>query len=391
MGRRAARLIALALIVVAAGAVLADVADSWRYHDLWCFYQGGNAVRVGVDPYDNATWDALTADPSRFTGPRLIKAPCPGAFAYPYWSAIAFVPLALWRYEVAAIVWGALLIVGVVGGVALVIRATHAPALLVAVIAAGSLSTMRVLVLGQLTGVLFPLVGLSLLAPASNAGVAAALLYLKPQLGGLYVPALMWRSDRHGMRFSWAVAATAVALAALSIVAFPSWPKEWLHELTTNRAEMARPLPTAAGLAIQMFGDASFAVVLIAALVAAIVVLARGRRIDRVAYAAIAMGVSLFAVPYAYSYDQLFLLLPWAVVAAAAARAAGLRRHLVLVALVCAAVVLPWAIFVATFDTGGDTLNAIVPALAAILVTVVLPRRAGDGGSRRRGPQPSRG
>lgn len=389
MGRRTARLIALALLVVVAGAALASVFGSWRYVDLWCFYHGGAAVRLGADLYDDRVWATLTDDPSRLEGQRIITAPCPGAFAYPYWTAMAFLSLGLWRYEVAAALWGALLVVGLVAGVALIIRATHAPALLVSAIAAGSLSTIHVLVLGQLTGVLLPLVGLSLLGPASNAGVAAALLYLKPQLGGLYVPALMWRADRYGMRFSWAVAATVVALAAISIVAFPSWPREWLRELTTNRAEMARPLPTAVGLATLLFGDPTFAVALIAGLVSVVVALARRRRVDRVAFAAITMAVSLFAVPYAYSYDHLFLLLPWAVVAAAAARSTGRRRRLLLSALVGVAVILPWAIFVATFDTGGDTLNAIVPALTAILATAVLPRRAPDAGARTRGPQPS--
>ena len=376
MGRRAARLTALALIVIAAGGVLAWVADGWRYHDLWCFYQGGNAVRLGLDLYDPATWTALTDDPSRFAGPRVVKEPCPGAFAYPYWSALAFLLLGLWRYEVAAVIWGALLILGVVGGVALIIRATRAPARLVAVIAAGSLATVQVFAFGQLTGVLLPLLGLSLLAPSSRAGVAAALLYLKPQLGGLYVPALMWRPGQYGMRFSWSVAATAVAIAAVSIIAFPSWPREWVHELTTNRVEIARPLPTATGLANVLFGDASFAVVLIAVLMSAIVWLARRRRIDHVTGAAIAMAVSLFVVPYAYSYDHLFLLLPWAVVAAAAGRASPARRRLLLAALVAVAVVLPWTIFVVSFETGSDTFNAVVPALAALLATGSAPRRS---------------
>jgi hypothetical protein len=138
--------------------------------------------------------------------------------------------------------------------------------------------------------------------------------------------------------------------------------------------EIARPLPTAAGLASLLFGDARIAIVLVVALVAAVVLLARGRRIDRVTYGAIAIAVSLFAVPYAYSYDQLFLLLPWAVVAAAAARAAPLERRVLLVALVGAAVLLPWAVFAAAFASGSDTYNAIVPALAALLVVAAAPR-----------------
>ncbi|HEY8860885.1 MAG TPA: glycosyltransferase 87 family protein [Candidatus Limnocylindria bacterium] len=371
MGRRAAGLIALAIAVVLAGPVLAYVAGSWEYHDLWCFYHGGTAVVRGVDPYDGPTWAALTADPARVQGDRVVKTPCPGAFAYPYWSALAFVPLALLPYDAAAGVWGALLIAGVLAGVALVIRATGAPALLVAALAAGSLSLIQVLTFGQLTGVLFPLLGLSVIARPARAGIATALLALKPQLAGLYGLALLRGASA---RFVLSAAAALVVLAAASIAAFPAWPGEWLRELTTNRVEIARPLPTAAGLASLLFGDARFAVVFIVALLGAIGLLARGRRIDRVTRGGIAMAVSLFAVPYAYTYDHLFLLLPWAVVSAAAARAAPPDRRVLLVALVGAAVLLPWAIFAVSFATGSDTYNALIPALAAILVTVSSPR-----------------
>jgi len=371
VGRRAAGLIALAIAVVLAGPVLAYVAGSWEYHDLWCFYHGGTAVVRGVDPYDGPTWAALTADPARVQGDRVVKTPCPGAFAYPYWSALAFVPLALLPYDAAAGVWGALLIAGVLAGVALVIRATGAPALLVAALAAGSLSLIQVLTFGQLTGVLFPLLGLSVIARPARAGIATALFALKPQLAGLYGLALLRGASA---RFVLSAAATLAVLAAASIAAFPAWPGEWLRELTTNRVEIARPLPTAAGLASLLFGDARFAVVFIVALLGAIGLLARGRRIDRVTRGGIAMAVSLFAVPYAYTYDHLFLLLPWAVVSAAAARAAPPDRRVLLVALVGAAVLLPWAIFAVSFATGSDTYNALIPALAAILVTVSSPR-----------------
>lgn len=371
MGRRAAGLIALAIAVALSGPVLADAAGSWEYHDLWCFYHGGTAVIRGVDPYDGPTWSALTADPGRLQGDRVVKTPCPGAFAYPYWSALAFVPLALLPYDVAAGVWGALLLGGVISGVALVIRATGAPTLLVATIAGGSLSLVEVLTFGQLTGVLLPLLGLSLIARPARAGGAAALLALKPQLAGLYALALLKGGSA---RFIWSAAITLVALAVASVAVFPAWPTLWLRELTTNRVEIARPLPTAAGLASLLFDDPRVAIVLVGALIATVVLLARGRRIDRVTFGAIAIAVSLFAVPYAYTYDQLFLLLPWAVVAAAAAPAAGPVRWLRLAGLVGAAILLPWSIFAVTFATGSDTYNAVVPALAAILATVSAPR-----------------
>jgi len=345
VGRRAAGLIAFAIAVVLSGPVLADVAGSWEFHDLWCFYHGGTAVIRGLDPYDGPAWTALTADPGRVQGDRVVKTPCPGAFAYPYWSALAFVPLALLPYAVAAGIWGMLLIGGVIAGIALVV--------------------------GQLTGVLLPLLCLPLIARPARAGSATAMLALKPQLAGLYAIALLKGASA---RFIWSAAITLLVLGAASIAVFPAWPGEWLRELTTNRVEIARPLPTAAGLASLLFGDARVAIVLVVALIAAVVILGRGRRIDRVTYGAIAIAVSLFAVPYAYTYDQLFLLLPWAVVAAAAARAAGPDRWLRLAGLVGAAILVPWAIFAATFATGSDTYNAVVPALAALLATVSAPR-----------------
>jgi len=372
VGRRAAGLIALAIAVVLSGPVLAKVAGSCEYHDLWCFYHGGTAVLRGVDPYDGPTWSALTADPGRIQGDRVVKTPCPGAFAYPYWSALVFVPLALLPYDLAAGVWGALLLGGVIAGIALVIRATGAPALLVAAIAAGSLSLVQVLTFGQLTGVLLPLLGLSVMAPPARAGISTALLALKPQLAGLYALAVLRRARARSI---WSAAITLVVLGAISITVSPAWPGEWLHELTTNRVEIARPLPTAAGLASLVFGDARVAVVFVVALVVAVMLLARGRRIDRVTYGAIAVAVSLFAVPYAYTYDHLFLLLPWAVVAAAAARSEGPDRWVRLVGLVGTAILVPWAIFAVTFATGSDTYNAVVPALAALLVVGSAPRR----------------
>lgn len=373
MGRRASGLIALAVLVAAAGPVLADVGGSWRYHDLWCFYHGGSAVLRGVDPYDGPTWAVLTDDPSRLAEPRGVKAPCPGAFAYPYWSALAFAPLALLPYDAAAGVWGAVLLAAAIGGIALVIRATRAPALLVAAIAVGSLSLIQVLAFGQLTGVLLPLLGLSLVARPSRAGVATALVFLKPQLAWLYAPALLWRAD---VRYVRSAIVGLVVLAAASVAAFPAWPGEWLRELTTNRVEIARPLPTAAGVATLALGDARWSVLLVAALVGAVVLLARGRQIDRTTYGAIAIAVSLFAVPYAYSYDHLFLVLPWAVVAAAAARSDARRRRLLLAGLVSAAILVPWTIFAMSYESGSDTLNAVVPALAALLATVSAPRGA---------------
>jgi hypothetical protein len=375
MGRRAAGLIAIAVLVLATGATIALVAGSWRYHDLWCFYHGGEAVLRGVDPYDPPTWLALTDDPTRFAGIRVVKAPCPGAFGYPYWSALAFAPLALLPYDIAAGVWGALLIAGVVGGIALAARATGAPPPLVAVFTLGSVPLLQVLVFGQLTGLLFPFVGLSLLPPAVRAGASLGVLALKPQLVAIFATALTLRALRRGdRRFVAAAVATVGLLVVASLALLPSWPLEWWREILTNRVEIARPMPTAWGLSLLLFGEAAWGAAQVALLVGLVLIVARGRHVDAVASGAIVLAVSLFAAPYVGGYDQLFLVVPWAVVLAAAARSAPGRRRVLLGTMLVVAILGPWALVVSR--AGSDTLNALVPALTALLVTKVQPRRA---------------
>ena len=104
MGRRAAGLIALALLVAVAAAGAWQIGGHYRFHDVWCFYHGGRAVLLHADPYDPAVWGALTADQTYVVAGRLVAAPCPGAFAYPYWTAVAFAPLALLPFDVASLI-----------------------------------------------------------------------------------------------------------------------------------------------------------------------------------------------------------------------------------------------------------------------------------------------
>jgi hypothetical protein len=388
VGRRAAfQLIVGVIALSAAGALLADVAGSWRFHDLWCFYHGGEAVLRGTDPYDAPAWLALTDDPSRLSGSRIVTAPCPGAFGYPYWSALAFAPLALLPYDVAAWVWGTLLISGIVGGVAFASRATRAPAPLVAVFTLGSLPLLQVLAFGQLTGVLLPLVGLSLLPPAGRAGASLALLMLKPQLVGVYAAALLIRAlRRKDARFVLGFIAAAGLLVAASVALLPVWPLEWGREIVTNRLEIARPMPTAWGLSLLLFGNAIWGAIPVALLVAALLVLARDRVVGGVAFGAIVLAVSLFASPYVGGYDQLFLVLPWAVVLAAAARSEPPRRRALLGSVLAVAILLPWGLVVPR--SGSDTLNALVPAITALLVMAVQPRRVRGGEVRTSAPPP---
>jgi hypothetical protein len=318
-----------------------------------------------------------------------VKAPCPGAFAYPFWSALTFAPLALLPYDVAAGAWGALLVAGVIGGIAFAVRATRAPAFLVSAVTLGSLPLLQVLVFGQLTGVLLPFIGLSLLPPAGRAGASLGALALKPQLVGIFAAALAIRAlRRRDVQFLAGLFGVVGLLVVLSIAVLPSWPVEWGQEILANRFEIARPMPTAWGLSLLLFGDAIWGAVALALLVGALLLMARRREIDPMAFASVVLAVSLVAAPYVGGYDQLFLVVPWATILAAGARSAPRRRRIVLGAVVAVAIVVPWTLVV--IRSGSDTLNAVVPALTALLVMAVQPRRAPDHEARTRAAQPSR-
>jgi len=387
VGRRAAGLIAVVVLAIGAGALLADVAGSWRFHDLWCFYHGGQAVLRGADPYDAPTWLALTEDPSRFAGPQVVKPPCPGAFAYPYWSALVFAPLALLPYDVAAGVWGALLIAGVTGGIAFAVRATAAPAFLVSAVTLGSLPLLQVLVFGQLTGVLLPFIGLSLLPPPGRAGASVGALALKPQLVGIFAAALAIRAlRRRDVQFLAGLVGVVGLLVVASLAVVPSWPIAWVREILTNRLDIARPMPTAWGLSLLLFGDAIWGAVPLALLVGALLLMARGREVDDVAFGSVVLAVSLVAAPYVGGYDQLFLVVPWALILRAAARSAPRRRRILLGAILTVAIVGPWTLVV--LRSGSDTLNAVIPALTALLAMAAQPRRVRDAEARTPAPPP---
>jgi hypothetical protein len=95
--------------------------------------------------------------------------------------------------------------------------------------------------------------------------------------------------------------------------------------------------------------------------------------------AGLAIAVSVFAAPYAWSYDYLVLAVPWAVTMANADRAAASTQ--LRVALVVIASLLPWTLYAAAFQRGDESLSAIVPAAAAILLAASI--RAGARGQTR--------
>lgn len=102
-------------ILLLAGRAAVTVRDA-ELSDFRCFYEAARIVGTGHDPYDRTIWvHATKQDPARLP-------PCPDTFAYPLWTAMAMVPLAVLPEPAALAVWEAVLLLCLLGAVALLSR-----------------------------------------------------------------------------------------------------------------------------------------------------------------------------------------------------------------------------------------------------------------------------
>jgi hypothetical protein len=370
------------VFVVAAIASLASgwLAAAWslwyQTADFFCFWTGGRFVLSGRDPYDAAAWQAATG--ALYPDPRglLLPSSCPGRFAYPYWTAVALAPFGALPLELAATLWMCLNIAATMGGAALAWRVAggtqQGRALFLAVVFA-SQPFWTLLVSGQFSGILLLAVSgvaWSLArAERRGGGLALAALLLKPQVGALVIPAVIAAAavTRRLRMLVVAAIAGAVAVAA-SLALAPSWPLEWLGEITTRRVAETAIRPSAWALALLVGGDPLWGVAILGALAAAVVLIARRGALRPAPLIAFAVVASLLASPYISIYDYLVLALPWALVVAAAWRTDGVERGVLLASLVGCASLLSWLLFAARQVGGSMTWSALVPMGSALLL-----------------------
>jgi hypothetical protein len=370
---RAGWLITAALAVaVVGGFVTAARADFYQTTDFRCFWGGARAVVEHVDPYDRASWEGLVGRPTVEANGQLVRI-CPDRFRYPLWTAVLVAPLGLAPLEAAAVGWAALNIAAVLFGIGWVWRVARATTggALYAIVVLSSQPFWVLQVNGQLGGLLFGVIALELwLAERGRlgaAGAALATLVAKPQLFAVYLPfrvvsAVVAREPRYLI----GAAATGLALVLVSLALVPSWPAAWLGDILGDRAGIHHRLATVWDLAAGLGGGAALALVPVLGVVASVVMLVRRHAPTRPELAALALAVSLFAAPYAWSYDFLALALPWGLTLANAAHAPlGWRPR---VGVVVVATLLPWILYATAFQRGDESLSAIIPGATALLL-----------------------
>lgn len=379
---------ALAAIVVAVlvlGWVAANGALWYRTADFFCLREGARLTALGQDPYDESLWRSTVTtvfpDPLRGSA----TSSCVARYASPLWTAVVMLPFGVLPLELSATLWMALSIGASILGMRWIWLTLGGPARLApvfGVLVVTSQPFWLLLIGAQVNGLLLGLLGASLWLAARGrdvaSGAALAALAIKPQVAGLFVPAVLVRALAAGRpRMVIGAAAAGVVLLAVPLALQPGWVGAWLGEVGGRRFGYAGLLPTAWGLSNDLFGTVWLAPLLIALVVAAVAVTVRGRVVGPVTFAALAVALSLFAMPHVWSYDFLVLALPWAATLALSERLTGMRRTAVLASAVLAASLVPWWLYAFAHARGQEHLSALVPVVAAVAVAgavSLLPR-----------------
>ena len=340
-------------------------------NDFSGIWAGGRAIALGLDPYDPATWQATA---------RSLQGQVPESrvYGYPGWIAVAMVPLGALPLRVAALMWT---IVGIALA-ALAIRSLlrdRVPGLPAVHALAGvtlllSQPAFVAFYNGQWSFVLLALTSVAVVQlhrrPALAGVAGAAALLAKPHLFLLAVPVLVWNAPRRA-----AVAALAVVAAAVvvSLLLAPGWPPAYVEHVLNARLPgrpRATTLPTAL---FDLFGPAGLwlAAATLIVLAVASVRLGRGD-----AGLAVALALSVAFAPYAWSYDQLLLLVP--LILACGLLRRGSRTLSLALATAGTSLLLVVALLLHGLYAdlrASESLNGLVSGTLAVLVTALLLRR----------------
>lgn len=373
----------IGLVLIAAAADLPGA--TYRRGDFFGFWAASRAVLAGASPYD-PFW---IADLARGSGAVLSF----GRSVYPPWTAVAFVPFALLPFPLAAAAWLALQLIAVSTVVLLLARwiARTERAVFVAIVAA-SQPLWLLVVGGNMAGLLTGAVGASILAAAAGrpflAGACFGLLALKPHPFLLVAAAaLLAAGPRARARFVAGSLVSGGPLVALTLVLHPSWIGEWLASANALQATSGSnaTLWTVGRVA---GGAVPVGLALLLATAAVLLALAAWIRWYRAARPALwlamaaALPLSLAVAPHGWSYDQLVLVIPIAVIlqAIGSRPESPRRRGTAVVALV--ATVVPWALYALAFRRGGEELSVLTPLLVFAALWYLRP----TGGRLEAGP-----
>lgn len=348
------------------------------HNDFSGFWSGARTLVDGESPFDAAAFAQTFA---RYG----TQQPDTAVFGYPAWTAIALVPLALLPVPIASSIW-------TVGTITLGIIAVRA--------LLGRLSPRRPVVHG--------LVGLSLLTAQAarvtvllgqwgflllaataatvvwllsghprRAGVTTVIFLAKPHLfvGAIFGLAVSAFARGVARRYvGTAVVAVALVVAASAIL-IPGWWNAWLSAVPARRLFDPPQTTTLATVLYGLWGREGTRLALV--ILAAGAIATAGFHPRSEGWLALWLCLSPAIAVYAWSYDQILLIIPMVMTGAIAGRHSE-RRAVIVVGL--------WTVLLSVFSTflaviaaqrAQESYTAIVPLLGFLLTLVVAwPERA---------------
>ena len=335
-------------------------------------------VRDKVDPYDRLSWSERIGGPALDNAGNLRDSPCPGRFAYPVWTAVAFVPFALLPPTTAAAIWQLILVASATLGTVLIWRAAATGSSLVfGALVLTSQPFWFTLETAQFGGLLVGLSGLFLWSASKGrtvAGVPLALLVLKPHITFLIVgTGTLWLA-RHARNAALAAAGLAVALLVMSIAIQPDWIGMWFLEITgPERFAITNNHTSLWHLAPLVGAPAWAALFVIGPLVFALVREIARKDVPLVDLVAVAAVSGLLISPYQGSYDQMIAVVAWGRALALGLALGGASRPVFLVGIVAATSLVPWTLYAISVRSRPDeTLNALAIVTTGLVLCAAL-------------------
>lgn len=307
------------LSYIAADKLVGTINYQTDYSDFAPFWLAGNLTANGQDPYDASIW--VEGYARNGVGEMLDH-----SFLYPLPLAFFFVPLGLLSLRTAHVFWVAFTIF-IIFGTALSLSLTRQssaakyllPFILIGVIffrpAVLSVTT------GHISGLLLAVLAGSLFLFERQksfwGGVLLAFMALKPNLGMILIPVLLiWFIHRKDVRAVFGLASAGMFMLAAGFLYDPHWLSSYLQVGSGKLAQTFGFSPTVWGLAHLLCDQQLFCALAaggVASIVLAGIVLwlfARAPNITPLNAFSLCIALTLLITPYAWTYDQLLLLIP---------------------------------------------------------------------------------
>jgi hypothetical protein len=292
-------LCAAAISLGAVGGMVLRVATSLGFWDFEVFHSSASAALHGANFYVTYGTEHLP-------------------FWYFPWLAWFFIPLAVFPYPIAKVIYLALSLVSA-GLVVRLLGRHFNPRLSLAmqlfILSMSLLMSMLLFIAGQMDYILVGVITAVILLLDRRKPVAAGLLFpillIKPHVLAVFLPFLLLRGGR---QFRLAAAASVGFLSVIAFILIPNWPSEMARMLMQYGGRSDNywnfiTLPQLLGSQENWSGTANLPVT-IGLLLLGLLVSWRFRRLPLVPFLALTLAASMLGAPRAYTYNLPILIPP---------------------------------------------------------------------------------